>query len=147
MVQQGRRMNRVFLDTAYAIDLSSKDDAHHHRAVGLAQLLESYAIQLITTRAVMTEIGNALAKQRYRWAGIRLLQSMEQDPQVTIIPVTEELYARAFELYRQRPDKEWGLTDCISFIVMNDQQLTDALTTDVHFQQAGFRPLMRETAS
>ena len=92
----------------------------------------------------MTEIGNALAKQRYRHGAIRLLQSMEADPQIVIIPVTEELYARAFDMYRQRLDKEWGLTDCISFIVMGDQQLTDALTTDSHFRQAGFRPLMRD---
>ncbi len=137
-------MHKVFLDTAYAIALSSKEGAYHERAMQLADQLEVDGTQLVTTRTVMTEIGNALAKQRYRHGAIRLLQSMEADPQVVIIPVTEELYARAFDLYRQRLDKEWGLTDCISFIVMGDQQLTDALTTDSHFRQAGFRPLMRD---
>ena len=60
------------------------------------------------------------------------------------MPLSEELYARAFTLYRQRPDKEWGMVDCISFVVMQERGLTDALTTDEHFGQAGFRVLMRE---
>lgn len=139
-------MNKVFLDTSYAIALSSKEDAYHHVAMRLADRLEADGTQLVTTRAVMTEIGNALVKQRYRPLAMRLLQSMEADTQVTIVSVTEELYARAFALYRQRPDKEWGLTDCVSFIVMVDRELTDALTADGHFRQAGFRPLMRDTA-
>ena len=140
-------MNKVFLDTAYAIALSSKEDAYHDRAMHLADQLEANGTHLVTTRAVVTEIGNALAKLRYRRGAIYLLQSMEGDPQVEIVPVTEEVYARAFALYQKRLDKEWGLTDCISFIVMSDQQLTDALTTDGHFRQAGFRPLMRDIAS
>lgn len=86
-------MNKVFLDTSYAIALSSKEDAYHQVAMQLAERLEADGTQLVTTRAVMTEIGNALAKQRYRPAAIRLLQSMEADVQVTIVPVTEELYA------------------------------------------------------
>ena len=140
-------MNKVFLDTVYAIALSSKADAYHDRAVHLADQLEANGTYFVTTQAVMTEIGNALAKLRYRQGAIRLLQSMEDDPHVEIVPVTEELYARAFALYQQRLDKEWGLTDCISFIVMSDQQLADALTADGHFRQAGFRPLMRDTSS
>jgi uncharacterized protein len=144
MASQGSAMNNVFLDTAYAIALSSKDDTYHGVALQLADQLEKNSTHLVTTRAVMIEIGNALAKLRYRDAAIRLLQAMEVDPQVEIVSVTEELYARAFMLYRQRLDKEWGLTDCVSFVVMIDRQMNDALTTDVHFTQAGFRPLMRD---
>jgi uncharacterized protein len=47
-------------------------------------------------------------------------------------------------LFKQRKDKEWGLVDCISFIVMQNREITDALTADIHFQQAGFRALLRE---
>jgi predicted nucleic acid-binding protein len=72
------------------------------------------------------------------------LESIASDPAIEVIPVTEDLYVRAFDLYRQRLDKDWGLTDCISFVVMADQQLLDALTTDEHFRQAGFRPLLRD---
>jgi len=57
---------------------------------------------------------------------------------------SEEFYVRAFKLYRDRMDKEWGLVDCVSFVVMSDREITDALTTDIHFQQAGFRALLRE---
>ncbi len=134
----------VFLDTAYAIALSAPNDEHHARAVQLAAQLESGPARLITTRAVSLEIGNALAKQRHRQAAVELLDALEHDPNVEIIPLSEELYGRAYRLFRERPDKEWGITDCISFVVMQEHGLTVALTTDEHFQQAGFRALLRE---
>ena len=59
---------------------------------------------------------------------------------------TENLYAQALELYRQRPDKEWGLTDCFSFIVMQARRIAEALTTDEHFQQSGFQALLLNEA-
>ena len=101
---------------------------------------------MITARAVILEIGNALAKLRYRAAAIELLNSIEEDPNIEIIPLSEELYEKPIELYRQRQDKEWGITDCISFVVMQDHKLTKALTTDEHFQQAGFKALLLEYA-
>jgi len=75
---------------------------------------------------------------------VQLLDALEADPTVDIVPLLEPLYARGMQLYRARPDKEWGLTDCVSFLVMQDRGLTEALTTDEHFQQAGFRALLRE---
>jgi predicted nucleic acid-binding protein len=137
-------MNKVFLDTAYAIALAASSDRHHQKAVQVAIELEAKQTRLVTTRAIVLEIGNALAKQRYRQAAIQLLTALEADPLVEIIPVSEALYQRGFQLYTQRTDKDWGIIDCISFVVMQEQGLTDALTTDVHFQQAGFRTLLRE---
>lgn len=136
-------MTEVFLDAAYAIALSAPNDQYHEQAEMLAEQLEAEGTRLITTRAVVLEIGNTLAKLRYRSAAIELLDSLEEDAIVEIIPISEELYERAFQFYKERPDKEWGITDCISFIVMQDRGLTDALTTDEHFQQAGFRALLR----
>lgn len=133
----------VFLDTAYAIALSAPSDQYHDLAVELSEQLESNGVALVTTRAVVIEIGNALSKLRYRKSAIELLESLEADPSVEIVPATEELYQRAYELYRHRLDKEWGLTDCVSFIVMQDRGLVEALTTDDHFEQAGFRALMQ----
>ncbi|HJP95822.1 MAG TPA: PIN domain-containing protein [Candidatus Saccharimonadales bacterium] len=98
---------------------------------------------LLTTRAIILEIGNALSRQRYRKASVELLESLKQDPKVEIVSLTEDIYERGFELYQSRPDKEWGITDCISFVVMQERGLTDALTTDEHFEQAGFRALLR----
>ena len=137
-------MNKFFLDAAYAVALSAVTDQYHKKAEILAIQIETDAIQLITTRAVILEIGNALARLRYRAAAIEILDSLEDDPNVEIIAISEGLYNRAMELYRQRPDKEWGITDCISFVVMQDYGLKEALTTDEHFKQAGFRALLIE---
>lgn len=147
MVEKDGTTAEVFLDTAYAIALSSRNDLFHHQAVLLADQLEPSGRRLITTRVILLEIGNALSKQRYRSAAVRLLNALEADPNVEIVPLSEDLYSRALQLYRERPDKEWRLTDCISFLVMQDRGITEALTADEHFQQAGFRALMRETST
>lgn len=136
--------NKVFLDTAFAIALAVESDEHHNHAVELSEQLETGQTLLVTTIAVLLEIGNALSKRRYRQAAIELLDALEQDPQVEIVSISDELYRKAFELFSNRPDKDWGLTDCLSFIVMQERDLTDALTTDEHFEQAGFRPLLKK---
>ena len=138
--------SEVFLDTAYAIALSSPKDMYHARAEALADELEQRQVRLVTTRAVLLEIGSALARQRFRSAAVALLDALEHDPTVEIVSLSEVLFARAFQSYRARPDKEWGLTDCVSFTVMIDRGLTEALTTDDHFRQAGFHALLLDRA-
>ena len=138
---------KVFLDASYAIALSSSSDSCHQQAVQLASELEAEKTRLITTRAVILEVGNALAKQRYRHAAVKLLNALEADPNIEIIPLSEDLYGRAVKLYRERPDKEWGLTDCVSFVAMQERGISEALTTDEHFQQAGLRALLQEDLS
>lgn len=137
----------VFLDASYAIALSSSSDFFHQQAVQLAGELEAAKTRLITTRAVILEIGNALSKQRYRQAAVKLLNALEADLGVQVVPLSDDLYARAVKLYRERSDKEWGLTDCVSFVVMQERGMTEALTTDEHFQQAGFRVLLEKDSS
>jgi predicted nucleic acid-binding protein len=139
-------MNEIFLDTSFAIAslaagiaLSAITDQNHTRAVELAEQIESQNSYLVTTQAILLEIGNALSKQRYRTAAIQLLESLESDPNVEIVPLTNELYNAAFQLFRSRQDKEWGLVDCISCIVMQNRGITDVLTADEHFNQMGFR--------
>jgi uncharacterized protein len=141
-VETDKFKNRVFLDTSYAIALSARSDVNHQRAVELARQLETEATRFVTTRAIMLEIGNALAKARYRKAAVRLLNALENDPKVEIIPASEDLFRRALKIYEGRLDKEWGLIDCMSFVVMSDEKLADALTADDHFRQAGFRVLL-----
>lgn len=137
-------MTEVFLDTSFAIALSSVTDQNHLRAVKLANQIETNKIFLVTTQAILLEIGNALSKTRYRAAAVQLLESLETDPSVEVVLLTNNLYKLAFNLFKQREDKEWGLVDCISFIVMQERGITDVLTADIHFQQAGFRALLRE---
>ncbi len=134
----------VFLDAAYAIALASSRDEFHEKAVQLAGVIRSEGTKLVTTRAVILEIGNALSKQRYRTPAVKLLEALETDANVGIVALTETLYEQAFRLFRERMDKEWGIIDCISFVVMRERKILSALTTDEHFQQAGFRALLRK---
>jgi len=142
IIVRWNRMDKVFLDTSYVIALSVSKDQNHEKALQIADFLEVDTAILVTTRAVVLEIGNALSAQKYRQAAIELLESLEADPNVEIIPITEELYERGFQLFKERPDKEWGLIDCISFVVMQDQGMIAALTADNHFQQQGFKALL-----
>lgn len=142
MAETARLMNKVFLDTSYAVALSARTDQNHERAVELAKELGEASTDFVTTRAVLLEIGNALARVRHRQAAVRLLSALENDPKVEIVSASDDLYQRALDIYRDRLDKEWGLIDCMSFVVMTDEGLTEALTADKHFQQAGFHTLL-----
>jgi uncharacterized protein len=135
---------KVFLDTGFAIAMVSPRDAYHGRAIQLADELTAAGTTIITTRAVLLEIGAALAKAAYRQAAVSLIELLENDPQVEILPLSDDLFARAFKLFRSRSDKEWSLTDCLSFVVMRQCGVQAALAADIHFQQAGFKTLLLE---
>ncbi|MFW6240020.1 MAG: type II toxin-antitoxin system VapC family toxin [Thermodesulfobacteriota bacterium] len=132
-------MHEVFLDTSYAIALSSEKDRFHNKALELADQIEADKSVLITTRPVLLEIGNALSGPRFRKSAVLLLDSLENDPNVGIVSLTDALYQQGVQFFRKRMDKEWGLVDCISFVVMSERNIFVALTTDDHFRQAGFR--------
>lgn len=132
-----------FVDASYVIALAIPADELHDEAVKLADWLRSNPGGLVTTRAVLLEIGNALAKLRFRSAAVEVLETVESDPRIQIVPLGDDLYAEAFALFRSRDDKGWGMTDCISFVVMQRLGIRDALTADHHFEQAGFRVMLR----
>ena len=136
-------MNTVFLDTAFAISLSVKTDQFHLKSALLAEQLRLQKTKMLVTRGVLLEIGNSLSKIKYRAAALALLEALESDPDVQIVELVKSDYLAALELFRQRPDKDWGLVDCISFVVMKRFNIFDALTTDQHFVQAGFRALLQ----
>jgi len=138
-------MNELFLDTSFSIGLVSPKDQIHQKAIAWSKKIEDFKIQTVTTQAVLLEIGNALSKAAFRQIGIGLLENLENDFNTTIVSLTDELYNKTFELFRTRPDKEWGLVDCISFVVMEERNIEAALTADEHFIQAGFRALLRES--
>ena len=100
--------NKVFLDTGYIIALSVESDEYHERAEKLAERLEIEQTHLITTRAVLLETGNALSKERYRQAAIELLDALEEDSSVEIVPLSEELFAQAVDLFRSRTGQRMG---------------------------------------
>jgi predicted nucleic acid-binding protein len=133
-------MTAIFADTYYFLALMSREDAAHQRAVTLSQSLTA---PIVTTAWVLTEVADALASPARRARFPILLRTLHADPKVTIIPPTQALFEQGIELYVKRPDKEWSLTDCISFVVMQDAGIYDALTGDHHFEQAGFRALLK----
>lgn len=136
--------NSVFLDTSFSIALSITQDKFHQRAIELTKKVNAIQSQIVTTQAVILEIGNALSKLRYRQSANGIITFLKNDPNVTIVSLSDKLFDQAFDLFRDRPDKEWGLVDCVSFVVMQEKEITDALTADEHFIQAGFRALLRE---
>lgn len=131
----------IFIDTSYILALVNSSDSFYNKAKTIAEELTS---PLLTTEAVLTEIGNALSRLRWRKLAIEILNDLRNDSNITIIPVDSILFDKAITLYSSRIDKEWSLTDCISFIVMHDYDLTAALTMDKHFQQANFHALLLE---
>lgn len=134
---------RLFIDTGYALALALVRDQHHRRAGELARQYDDSGCRLVTTTAVLLEIGNALSAPVLRGTALTIMDGFRLDPRVTIIETHEVLLGRGLGLFRQRPDKDWSLTDCLSFLVMGDEGISLALTYDQHFEQAGFRALMR----
>lgn len=134
-------MTSVFADTFYYLALLNPRDSAHARAVAASERLSA---RLVTTTYVLTEVADALSAPRDRPRFLALLATLETSPNVVITTATDELFRRGVELYRQRMDKGWTLTDCLSFIVMGDCGATEALTGDHHFEQAGFVALLLE---
>ncbi len=135
---------RFFLDTAYVIALLNLRDSYHKKARIWLPRIRS-AREIWTTEAVLAEIGNSLARSN-RSAAAAFINSCYVTLNVRVVTVDRVLFRRGVEFYHSRNDKEWGVTDCISFIVMQDYGLVEALTTDEHFQQAGFRAILLEEA-
>lgn len=133
-------MKALFADTFFYLALVSTDDSAHAQAVSLSRQLRN---PVVTTAWVLTEVADALAVPSDRMAFRRLLESLISDPRVDIVPPTEALFHQGIDLYHRRPDKEWSLTDCISFVAMDEHKIEEALTGDRHFEQAGFRILFR----
>ena len=129
----------VFIDTGYILALANTADQFHRQARVIAGLVTP---PFLTTESVLTEIGNALSKSRWRHLGITTLKSLRDDANIEVVAIDTELFNQAVQLYSTRPDKEWGLTDCISFVVMERENITQVLTTDHHFDQAGFQNML-----
>ena len=134
---------RLFLDTAFVIGLLNWKDQYHGKAKELFPRFRA-AGEVWTTEAILVEIGNHLSSIQHRRTAIRFIQQCHANSRMRIVPATTNLLNRALDLYDSHKDKTWGLTDCISFVVMQDETLADAITTDRHFQQAGFRALMQD---
>lgn len=136
-------MNRLFVDTAYWIALTNSFDQYHAKAVEVSSALGN--CRLFTTEAVLTEFLNALADKGpiVRAAAVEMVKMIMSNSQVTVIPQSRRTFSRSLAFYKARPDKGYSLTDCSSMLLMRERRLSQALTTDRHFEQEGFTALLR----
>jgi predicted nucleic acid-binding protein len=133
---------RVFIDTSYVYALINPNDQWHSNAIEWQSKIKPQQDQLIISEFILAEIADGLSSIAFRKAASRSIRLFQSDPYVEIIRASSDLFERALQLFENRDDKSWGLTDCTSFVIMQDYEVIDALTTDEHFQQAGFNSLL-----
>jgi predicted nucleic acid-binding protein len=131
-------VNAVFADTSFYLALLDERDALHQRALAESRRNQ----QILTTEFVVLELGNACSRAEDHADFMALLHGMRSSPRTLIVPLDSSLLQRGLDMFAARADKDWSLTDCTSFTVMQQKGLADALTSDRHFQQAGFRLLL-----
>ena len=132
-------MTPVFADTAFFVAFHNRRDALHQLAVQCAARLTA---PILTTEFILIEVANFFKRPGDRGKFVALNSALRSDGSTIIVPASAELYARGLDLFASRADKQWSLVDCISFHVMKEHGLTDALAADDDFKQAGFRVLL-----
>ena len=137
-------MASVFADSGHWITLLNPRDQMHKRAKSVAARLESSPI--VTTKMVLAEVLSHLSREgeRLRYLAVQMVEGLERNPNVEIVPQTDAQFRGAVERYASRGDQRWSLTDCASFLVMEERGITEALAYDRDFEQAGFAALLRE---
>ena len=133
-------MRTVFADSYYYLALVNERDAGYEGAVDYSL---TYVGRSVTTEWILMEVADALSDPWQRPIFLELLTRLRNEPGLLIIQASHELFDRGVALFSQRSDKSWSLTDCISFVVMKEHGLTEALTADHHFEQAGFVPILK----
>ncbi len=133
-------MKPLFADTSFYVALLNPRDLIHAKAL---QVGEHYHRPVLLSDFVLLELGNMFTGIGQRSLFSKLTSRLYSDPNVRIIPASRNLLEKGLFLFSHREDKEWSLTDCTSFIIMQEEGLTEALTTDHHFEQAGFTILLR----
>lgn len=136
-------MAALFADSGCWIALIDSRDQLHSRA--RAESARLNGTEIVTTQMALVETlaSQAGSRERARLAATRLVERLAQSPRVEIIPQTDAQFQAAFERYAARPDQRWSLTDCPSFIVMEERGISEALAYDRDFEQAGFTALLR----
>jgi predicted nucleic acid-binding protein len=133
----------IFADTSYWVALVNPRDQLHRLAKEASVALSGGRI--VTSEWVLTELLNSFAEGRadLRTAASKVVASVTSSPDVVVVPQTSSGFKAAFNHFCERSDKGWSLTDCSSFVIMQQLDIRAALTHDKHFEQAGFNALMR----
>ena len=133
-------MNAVFADTFYFLALLDERDSGHISAVAASRIRRP----IVTTEFILLEVADGCARAEDHDDFLALLEGMRNNPRFTIVPLSSALLQQGIEHFARHKDKDWSLTDCISFVVMKEQGILEALTADRNFEQAGFKVLLRE---
>lgn len=137
-------MKVVFADADYWIALLNPHEELHAKAQEVSSRLGS--VRILTSEMVLTEVLNGFSNrgEQLRKGAADLVDQLRKHPNITILPQTSIQFEEARSLYAERGDKAWSLTDCAPFQAMQKQNITEALTNDKHFVQAGFKALLRD---
>jgi predicted nucleic acid-binding protein len=132
----------TFVDASGWIALVNANDTLHQQSVRLFEQRLNDGRGFVSSSVVLLEVGNWLSPIPLRRLASGLMERIEHSSRVQVVELTPELYRKGWQLYRERPDKDWGVIDCISFTIMQERNIVEALTGDRHFQQAGFVALL-----
>jgi hypothetical protein len=132
-------MTRIFADSYFFFAILNPRDPAHAKAMDFSRQNRG---PLVTTAWVLTELADGLASTPRRQAFRRVLEDIEANRANLVVPASAETFEKGVEFYHARPDKQWSLTDCISFLVMSEEGITEALAADHHFERAGFKALL-----
>ncbi|CAD5919562.1 type II toxin-antitoxin system VapC family toxin [Planktothrix agardhii] len=135
-------MKQVFVDTSAWIALLNIDDIWHEKACQIRLKLLKQNYIFVTSQFILLEVGDALCSPLARQNTADFIKNLGNIKSTRVISIREDLLDLGLALYESRQDKDWGLTDCISFVIMQRENITEAFTTDKHFEQAGFIRLL-----
>lgn len=136
-------MRTVFADSGYWIAMQYPGDELHERAKAVTAQLGN--ARIVTSQMVLVEFLTFMGVrgELLRQAAVSVVRRLEEDADVEILPLSSDQFSSAFDLYSSRLDKNWSITDCASFIIMEKMSITEALAHDQDFEQAGFIALLR----
>lgn len=129
----------MLLDTSGLLCCFDADEARHGEATGRYDA----ATRRLTHNYVLAEFVALAQARRYdRGASLEFVADLAADAEVELVWIDPQLHNEALGLLRSQLDKSYSLCDAVSFVLMRRHGIVDALTTDRHFDQAGFRRLL-----
>lgn len=131
-------MNSIFVDTGYLLALELANDINHHAALQHWQRVVKALPPLITTSYVFDEVMTFFNSRGFHAKAVQVGNNLLRSPSMHLIHVDEYLFYEGWDYFKNHQDKEYSLTDCISFLVMQQYGISIAYTFDKHFVQAGF---------
>lgn len=135
-------MDEVFIDATAWIAILNTKDQRHAQAQKVMHQLRQQKRPLITSEFVLLELADGLSTRNFRHLVVPFINNLRMSEIIKVIPISQDLLLQGWDFYMRRPDKEWGLTDCTSFVIMHNEGITTAFTSDRHFIQAEFQILL-----